>query len=209
MADLLFPTSPTVKKLRAYYQDKLENVDIAHIRDVLSKESDRAIAILAGSILDDLLQYRIEKALHVEVTEAQARHIFRYEGPIGAFSHRIEIAYIFGIIDKLTARQLQLIREMRNACAHSIFELSFDKPELANVAKMLFRPNGVVELLNDTAAGIRDALLREFPTLIMILTLGSRESGIIWVTEHFPAWLAENAPLPDRSTLRQTPGRRE
>ena len=123
MTDPLFPASAAVKRLRAYYRDKIQNIDIEQLRLSMQKESDRAIVILAGSTLDDLLEYRISKNFRGELTESQKRDFL--EGPISTFSSRIKPAYVFGIIDKLTAKQLDVIREMRNACAHSVFTLSF------------------------------------------------------------------------------------
>jgi hypothetical protein len=55
MADSLFPPSGSVKKLRAYYQDFLSELDIDHIRRELFGESDRAKVILSSTILEDTL----------------------------------------------------------------------------------------------------------------------------------------------------------
>ena len=72
------------------------------------------------------------------------------------------------------------MREMRNACAHSKYTLSFGVPELANVAKRLFKPIGVFSPKEDSDQGIREAFIAEMPILFRTLVVGSREEAIEW-----------------------------
>jgi hypothetical protein len=83
MADSLFPPPGSVKKLRAYYQDFLSELDIDHIRRELFGESDRAKVILSSTILEDTLDYRIEQSIKITVTPSQGKYIFRVDGPLG------------------------------------------------------------------------------------------------------------------------------
>jgi hypothetical protein len=190
LADPLFPVSSEVERLRSYYRDKLDNIDIARLRSLLDNESDRAIVILTGCILDDLLEYRISS-------------VRREPAEVSSFASKIRTAYLSGIIDKLTAKQLDIVREMRNACAHSVFALSFQMPELADVAETLFGPpNGVVELVSKEHQRMRDAFANEVCVLMINLVYGSREYSVQWAREHFPAWFADLAPprrKPDRN----------
>jgi hypothetical protein len=156
-------------------------------------ESDRAVVILAASILDDVLVYAIGKRLAISVDETQADYIFRAEGPLGSFSARIEIAYVFGFIDDLTRDQLTTVRES----AHSKRPIGFDVPELANVAKRLFHPTGVAPLTEDTRAGIKGAFFVEFCCLYHIMIEGSREKGIPIVLDAIRKHAA-SAPSPDK-----------
>ena len=59
---------------------------------------------------------------------------------------------------------------------------------------MLFRPNGIVQLIGKDRQHIRSAFISEFSALIVNLGDGSREKSIKWVRDHFPVWLAEHAP---------------
>jgi hypothetical protein len=176
----LFPVPGSVKTLRDYYKEPIGSIDFDKLHEELNNESDRAKIILLSSILDDMLTYRMEHCININLTEKQWEYIFRFEGPMGTFSSKIEIAYVFGCIDIKTAKQLNTMREMRNACAHSKYTLSFDAPELANVAKHLFKPIGVFSPKEDTAQGIRDAFIAEMPILFRTLVTGSREDAIAW-----------------------------
>jgi hypothetical protein len=97
----------------------------------------------------------------LEVKEKQLDYTFRFDGPLGRFAYKTELAYVFGLMDKDVAIQLNLIREMRNACARSKYKLSLEMPVLADVAILLFKPLGVVSPKENTAEGIRTAFLAE------------------------------------------------
>jgi hypothetical protein len=131
--------------------------------------------------------------------EDEADYIFRFDGPLGSFSHRIELAYVFGVIDKVTAEQLHLIREMRNACAYSKYKLDFDRAELANVTRRLFRSLGSIELEKSaTAENIRAAYIAEFVIIYHILLEGERRKALDAVRDHLGAHFGEQPPSPGK-----------
>ena len=142
----MFNTPKSVKSLRAYYKDRTAPASIDHLTQEVTGESDPAFVILLASILEDVLIHRVAKHLSFTPNETEFDHIFRFEGPLGTASARIEIAYLFGFIDERTRGQLDDIREMRNACAHSKQQMDFGVPVLANVAKRLFHPQGPLVL---------------------------------------------------------------
>lgn len=173
----MFRTAKSIKSLRQYYKDKLAELNIEQFSAEVTGHSDRAFVILLTSILEDVLTFRIARHLSFVPDEAQFDYIFRFEGPLGTFSARTEIAYLFGFIDECTRSQISDMREMRNACAHSKRPIDFDVPELASVAKRLFHPNGVVVLSGETRSDIRRAFFTEFLFLYHILMEGSRDKG--------------------------------
>jgi DNA-binding MltR family transcriptional regulator len=194
----IYQTSNSVKTLRAYYKDRLSFPDVAHVAEELVGISDRAAVILLAAILDDLVIFRLAHALSDRLNDDDLDHAFRFEGPMGGFSHRIEIAYLFGLIELTTYKELNVIREMRNACAHSSFVLNFTKSELANVAKRLFSPNGAVSLPQDTPEDIKSAFVTAGVFLIQTLALGSRAEAAKAVKEELHR-LAEQSASPDKS----------
>jgi hypothetical protein len=177
MATPLFPTAGSVKSLRQYWKASSLPTP-ANLAGELLGQSDRAAVILAASLLDDALAYRLGQCLAVPATPAQLEVIFRYEGPLGSFSSRIDVASLFGFIDVATRSQLSDIREMRNACAHSTQPMSFQIPQLATVAKRLFHPTGHVHLTSDAPEAIKQNFVLEFLYIHNILIAGSREEGI-------------------------------
>ena len=139
----------------------------------LAGESDRSSIILFATLLDDALIYRLSKSLVIEPNENQFDYIFRFEGPLGSFSARTEIAYLFDVIDDITHDQLNDIREMRSACAHSKQSMTFANKELAAVAKRLFSPRGFTPLGDGTPKDIRDSFILEGVVIFNILVEGS------------------------------------
>jgi DNA-binding MltR family transcriptional regulator len=189
-----------IKALRAFYKNRLATPIVDELLVELDGQSDRAAVILAASIIDNALVYRISVALPTKPNDKEFESIFRFEGPLGTFSSRIELAYLFGLIDSKTRSQLDDLREMRNACAHSPVPISFATLELANVAKRVTKPANLMpveEMKN--ARDIRKCVIVATIILVQILINGSREAGI----RAFKKTLFEAdglAPSPHKST---------
>jgi len=175
----MFKDTPgSVKSLRKFCKDRLRIPDGYALQGELAGESDRASIILMASLHDDALTYRILKNLRFNPTEDEADHIFRFEGPLGTFSARMELACLFGFIDDATYQQLNIIREMRNACAHSKHPMTFAEPTLANVAKRLCKPLGFSPApLTDSRDEIKSTFVAEGIFIYQILAQGSREKA--------------------------------
>lgn len=174
---VLFYNRPgSVTTLRASYRRKLHLPDSAAFLKELQGESDRAAIILASSLLDDLLANAIALAMPLDILVEDMETVFRQGGPLGSFSARIEIASLFGVIERETYEQLSLLREMRNACAHTKHPITFEDPILANVALNLFSPRGSFprEL---AAKNLKAAFSFEVSFLTMVLGLGSRRAA--------------------------------
>jgi hypothetical protein len=124
------------------------------------------------------LTYRLAQCLAIPATPDEQEHIFRFDGPLGSFAARIDTAYAFGFIDKSTGSQLSDVREMRNACAHTTKPISFAVPQLANVTRRLFHPNGFTKLgAKANAEEMKHAFVVEFLFIHNVLIHGSREEG--------------------------------
>jgi hypothetical protein len=192
MANSLFPVGGAVKALRAYHKERLSEIDFDDLLLRLHKETDRAKIILLSTILEDLLEYHIASCIKVKLTPPQTEYVFRLDGPLATFSSRIELAYVFGFVEPEIARQLNVIREMRNACAHSKYELSFDHGVLSNVAKAMFKPIGLFAPHSQSSADVRHTFLAEMKPLFFTLIYGSRQAAIDYLrkqpggTELFP-----------------------
>ena len=94
-----------------------------HWDDVLRKEfageSDRASVILAAALLDEALATLLKT--HFVPTATADDSLFDGTGaPLSTFSARIEMTYRAGIVDAAMARNLHLIRRIRNDFAHKM-----------------------------------------------------------------------------------------
>ncbi len=85
--------------------------------DSLEKESDRAIAVTVGCLLDNILE-RLLRTFYVKDT--QVKHLFTNDHILQTFSAKINIAYFSGLIPQVVYRDLKLIGGIRNIFAHEI-----------------------------------------------------------------------------------------
>ncbi|ESX87004.1 hypothetical protein [Mesorhizobium sp. LNJC405B00] len=107
------------------------------VRD-LDNESDRGAIILAATNVEDMLELRIlEKLPALRVDETARKSVFEQDGPVSTFSRKILMAYSMGIIDKPYRKLIDLVREIRNACAHSRQPISLEVPELQEACKVV------------------------------------------------------------------------
>jgi len=101
-------------------------------------ESDRGAIILAATNVEDMLEWRILQLMPtLRQDEATRKQIFDQDGPIASFSRKTTMAYAMGIIDKPYRKTIDLIREIRNACAHSRHPISLRVPELRAACEVL------------------------------------------------------------------------
>jgi hypothetical protein len=182
--DLVTIGKNTLAALKRYYKKPLEPIDNQAVLNDLKTESDRAAVIIMGSILEDSLAYAITVGLKMRKCKDQQdleklyERVFGFNGPIGSFSEKITVAFAFQVIEQETSDQLTIIREMRNACAHSQEPMSFSTPEMAAYCLNLFAKDNdpFVEWTNDTN-DLRQAFLAEAMFLSMVLTNGSRANA--------------------------------
>ena len=92
--------------------------------------------MIAVSHIDDLLKGAIKYRM-VNLTSDDEEVLFSGFGPLATFSARIRIAYALGIVGKKTRHDLDLMREIRNAMAHSRRAIGFDTPEVLKLFRQL------------------------------------------------------------------------
>lgn len=192
----MFKDTPgCVKTLRQSYKEQISLSDQVALKDELMGESVRASIILISTLLEDALKLRIAKCLCFEPEESEFKKIFRFEGPLGTFSAQMELACLFGFIEDVTYAQLNLIREMRNACAHSRHSITYDNSALANVAKRLIGLRGFIT--DPRLDELKGAVIGEGIFLYQALLLGSREEATKIILAALKAD-AGHAPSPDK-----------
>jgi DNA-binding MltR family transcriptional regulator len=107
------------------------------------KESDRAAVILAASVADELLRTLLSAHL-VPVTSSTDELFDGANAPLGTFSSRIEMSYRLGLVSVKFARDLHLIRKIRNDFAHNIHGCSFDDARIKSRILELSKSHGII-----------------------------------------------------------------
>ncbi|HEU0079379.1 MAG TPA: MltR family transcriptional regulator [Longimicrobiaceae bacterium] len=89
---------------------------------LLSGESDRGAALLAGEYLSSLLEDLLRAFL---VDNKAVEALFKGYAPLSTFSGRIDVAFGVGLLRESTRGDLQFIRKIRNHVAHHPHSVAF------------------------------------------------------------------------------------
>jgi DNA-binding MltR family transcriptional regulator len=101
-----------------------------------SDAHDRGAALTAGAILEGALKEALVTRFdHSLKTEPD--YLFSHNAPLGTFSAKIRLGRATGIFEKDAADDLDCIREVRNAFAHTMFRLSFTTREITTACARL------------------------------------------------------------------------
>ncbi|HSS79504.1 MAG TPA: DUF4145 domain-containing protein [Thermoanaerobaculia bacterium] len=109
-----------------------------------SKESDRAAVILAAAMLEQALESLLRARLVAIASDSDPLFDGPY-APVSTFSAKIDLAFRIGLLSSRVARDLHLVRKIRNSFAHNVTGCNFDDAIVRNRATELIRSQGVVE----------------------------------------------------------------
>lgn len=126
-----------------------ENKSIASFWDAIlksefEKETDRGAVILAASLFDIQLESLIKSFLVAD----QATNDELFDGasaPLTNFSSKILMAFRLGLITKTFARDLNLIRKVRNEFAHNIHGCTFNHSSVKSRVHELSKSSNICE----------------------------------------------------------------
>jgi DNA-binding MltR family transcriptional regulator len=99
----------------------------------LSRVKQEALTVLisAASLDRELMRLLLTKMR--TLSDTRAKRIF--EGPLGRFVAKLDVAYAFDLIDDDLYQDLTVIRNIRNEFAHSVTDISFASPEVINLMR--------------------------------------------------------------------------
>ncbi|WP_425417497.1 hypothetical protein [Oricola indica] len=107
--------------------------------DYIKKTEDRPAAIIAATDLEDGLRDLLAAQM-VALNKTETDEMFTGERLLGSFSAKTQMAYALGLIGKNTRRDLDIIRLIRNAFAHSRKVIFFDTPEISDACAQITLP---------------------------------------------------------------------
>ncbi|HDR2892921.1 TPA: hypothetical protein I4G69_003823 [Enterobacter asburiae] len=116
----------------------------SEIKKEFAGSSDRGIAIIAASMLDNLLQQLLSDFL-IDINKKETKNlIFSNNGPLANFSNKILMSHGLGLISDFDRDLLNNIRGVRNKFAHEISEISFNHDSIKGKCKNLIIPDDLV-----------------------------------------------------------------
>ena len=142
LSDVIFNAtrSQLIKKISS------ANVDTDEFREFylsLTTESDRALAIVSFSYIDDKLTGLITKAMNPNISGG-LETLFSSTGPLGTSSSRIKLAAALNWISNKTYRDLEILRKIRNEFAHNAFTTDFNNKRISGYISSLDSSEGKI-----------------------------------------------------------------
>jgi len=141
----------TIKKNESSNKTKREIDDLWQINFLITqfeKESDRAAVILIASIMDENLT-NLLKSFFVPIPNSDDSVFDNATSPLSTFSSKIDIAYRTGLISGKFARDLHIIRKIRNSFAHDIYECNFENGSVKSRIKELEKSITMSKQINE------------------------------------------------------------
>jgi Domain of unknown function (DUF4145) len=105
------------------------NITATIIEIMRSNVDDRSAALTAGALADTGLMVGIANVLRPDAKEIDS-YFWTKRAKYRTFATRIDKAASLGLIGAATKRNLNVIRQVRNAFAHSMIEVTFATPPI-------------------------------------------------------------------------------
>lgn len=106
--------------------------------DAMAQESDRGVIILSAGVMEQIIEVQIQTLME-KINGDERDRLFGFTGPIGTFSAKNRIAHALGLYPRVMFKKIELIRELRNCCAHSITPISFSQTAISNTVRCVYR----------------------------------------------------------------------
>lgn len=129
-----------LKKIRALKALSRATADLTHHADFQKEVSmignDRGYCLLVVSTLENNLDEVVARQVsHFNKEDAEA--FFDNSGAAGSLSRKIALVHAFKVIGPVTRRNLNIIREIRNAFAHGKVPITFETDEVKSLCNEL------------------------------------------------------------------------
>jgi hypothetical protein len=107
-------------------------------RQVRKQRNDRGAAILTATNTENGLRYALARRLTIGADSYN--DLFGLNGPMGTFDLKIRMGYLLKIFGQETRGNLDIIRVIRNAFAHTAVPITFKTPEIKKLCEFLKIP---------------------------------------------------------------------
>jgi mannitol operon repressor len=112
--------------------------DLSRFLRELQTESDRGLALVGASVVDDKLGSTL-RSFFVDC-KAVPKLVDAASAPLGTFSSRVDVCLALGLIDQFEYDEITLIRKVRNEFAHGLHGTTFRTEPIAGLCSGLKSP---------------------------------------------------------------------
>ena len=133
--------------------------------------SDRVAAVACAAFVDDMLGVALSARFVRLGKEWEDRIFTGPSAPLATFSSKIRLGFALGLYGPLTCADLDLIRNIRNAFAHTADPIKFVDPEITKTCNRLTTPHRAAKgaLLLKNKSRRRSKLLYVFTAQYIVL----------------------------------------
>ena len=125
-------------------------------------ETDRGTTVVGAAFLNDILATMLRK--HFVDDPNVVHDLLDFQGPLGTFSSRINLTYSLGLIRNDQFEDLNTVRKIRNAFAHSHQPLSFERPRVCDLRDNLSQIAIIEQFRDQMSAKEREILIDKYNT---------------------------------------------
>src|SRR6267143_6200243 len=117
---------------------------VRRLLEEMAGESDRGAVLVSVAMLSEALHHLLKIRLTPNPSTEDA-FLDGHNSPLGSFSSRIDLAYRIGSVSEKFARDLHLIRRIRNDFAHRAANCALTDPAVRDRIQELNRSHGLFE----------------------------------------------------------------
>lgn len=114
-----------------------EGKDLDKAWKEIDEGSDRSAAIIGAAFVEDSLQCALKSRMIGLNSQVFNEIFYNVSSPLCSFSSKILLGFALGLYGPVLQMDLNVIRNIRNAFAHTMKPLNFDLPEVENELKNL------------------------------------------------------------------------
>jgi hypothetical protein len=170
----------------------------------VNNQTDRGAAIAGTAYLDLLLRNHLEKRMRLDPDLHDL--LFENRGVLQDFSARIQVAFAFKFVGSGAYLDLCILRDIRNAFAHSADAFGFDREDIAAKCDQLWYPRHIQYEKRPRPASPREKFIRAVELLADGLIEAEIRAGRIPIPDTFiqmgPVWPPpKQRPLPRKQQV--------
>ena len=128
---LMLSRRQTSEALAQLSRRKPTQIDLLNVIAEIDGESDRAVALIRSALVEAALERALLNRMR-PLNSADRRRLFGLDAPLSSFAGKTAIAYAIRLIGSSTRDDLDCVREIRNAFAHTIIYIDFSTKEVAD-----------------------------------------------------------------------------
>lgn len=124
------------KAFKDYLKEKPNDEEVESAFLEMLKDGPRGCILSASSFIEDVLRGAVAHRFG-HLREVELKELFSGFGPLSSFSSMIKVGYAMGVIGPKSRHDLEVLRELRNAAAHTTRMLSFEMLEIIDLVASL------------------------------------------------------------------------